>query len=352
MHILIIGNGFDLAHGLPTRYSDFMKQIQIGSDFHNFVVNDSGFNKKIFNRVKDSIVLKHLKRELQKNEGWIDFENEIREIIDGMCELPSLLKRKTYIQNKEVVSNFVLEGERINEVAPFIYRILLHHKEIKYQWTLDELRKLEKNVHRQIQDFIDLFKEYIVWIIQTKMDSLSQISIFSKMTVDCLLSFNYTPTFLKLYDIKEKNICHVHGEISENGNNGIVMGVGSDFYDEHKHDRYIEFFKFYQCYKHSTNKNYLDWIDRLKNGHISWDTTFESSGKDNSFISIFGHSLDPTDRNILKPFLDLKDIPVYIYYLNEMNRFELEKNLLKILGKELFSTYLAEKNPKIQFKKI
>jgi hypothetical protein len=56
MHILIIGNGFDLAHGLPTRYSDFMKQIQIGSDFHNFVVNDSGFNKKIFNRVKDSIV--------------------------------------------------------------------------------------------------------------------------------------------------------------------------------------------------------------------------------------------------------------------------------------------------------
>ena len=52
------------------------------------------------------------------------------------------------------------------------------------------------------------------------------------MKVDCLLSFNYTPTFLKLYDIKEKNICHVHGEISENGNNGIVMGVGSDFYDE------------------------------------------------------------------------------------------------------------------------
>ncbi len=35
MHILIIGNGFDLAHGLPTRYSDFMKQIQIGSDFHS-----------------------------------------------------------------------------------------------------------------------------------------------------------------------------------------------------------------------------------------------------------------------------------------------------------------------------
>ena len=317
MHILIIGNGFDLAHGLPTRYSDFINQIQIGTDFHNFVLNDSGFSKKKFNRVKDSIVLKYLRSELQINEGWIDFENEIREIIDGMCDLSSLLRRKTYIQNKEIVSKLVLEGDRSSDVSPFIYRILLHHKGIKYQWALEEFRKLENNVHGQIQDFIDLFKEYIVWIIQTKMDSLSQINSFSKMKVDCLLSFNYTPTFSKLYDIKNENICYVHGEISKDNNNGIVMGIGSDFYDEHK---YVEFFKFYQCYKHSTNKNYLDWIDRLKNGHISWDTTFESSGTDNSAISIFGHSLDPTDRNILTPFLDLKDIPVYIYYLNDMNR--------------------------------
>ena len=352
MHILIIGNGFDLAHGLPTRYSDFISQIQIGSDFYNFVLNDSGFSKKMFNRVKDSIVLKHLKSELQINEGWIDFENEIREIIDGMCELPSLLRRKTYIQNKDIVSKLVLEGERINDVSPFIYRILLHHKEIKYQWTLEEFRKLENNVHRQIQDFIDLFKEYIVWIIQTKMDSLSQINIFSKMKVDCLLSFNYTPTFSKLYNIKNENICYVHGEISEDGNNGIVMGVGSDFYDEHKHDKYVDFFKFYQCYKHSTNNNYLAWINKLEKGHISWGTSFESLNTDNTFISIFGHSLDPTDRNVLKPFLDLKDIPVFIYYINDRNRFELEKNLLKILGKELFSEYLTEKNPKIQFKKI
>ena len=35
-----------------------------------------------------------------------------------------------------------------------------------------------------------------------------------------------------------------------------------------------------------------------------------------------------------------------------MSRFELEKNLLKILGKERFSKYLAGENPKIQFKKI
>ena len=27
MNILIVGNGFDLAHGLPTKYADFLKFI-------------------------------------------------------------------------------------------------------------------------------------------------------------------------------------------------------------------------------------------------------------------------------------------------------------------------------------
>ena len=28
MNILVIGNGFDLAHGLPTKYADFLKFIE------------------------------------------------------------------------------------------------------------------------------------------------------------------------------------------------------------------------------------------------------------------------------------------------------------------------------------
>ncbi len=29
MNILVLGNGFDLAHGLPTRYIDFLKWIEV-----------------------------------------------------------------------------------------------------------------------------------------------------------------------------------------------------------------------------------------------------------------------------------------------------------------------------------
>lgn len=29
MNILVIGNGFDLAHGLPTKYSDFLEFLKV-----------------------------------------------------------------------------------------------------------------------------------------------------------------------------------------------------------------------------------------------------------------------------------------------------------------------------------
>ena len=29
MNILVIGNGFDLAHGLPTKYGDFLEWVKV-----------------------------------------------------------------------------------------------------------------------------------------------------------------------------------------------------------------------------------------------------------------------------------------------------------------------------------
>ena len=39
MNILLIGNGFDLAHHLPTRYQDFLEFIKV-SLLYNFI-NDT-----------------------------------------------------------------------------------------------------------------------------------------------------------------------------------------------------------------------------------------------------------------------------------------------------------------------
>lgn len=354
MHILIIGNGFDIAHGLPTRYSDFITNVQNNSEFSKYVLRNEN-SQTLFNRVRQSKIFEYMCSKLSDNNDWIDFENELLEIVDSICDMPSLFKRYTYVENKSVISKLLLDSDKIHESSPFIYRILMGIGVLKRYWSNWELLDLEKNIHRQIQDFIDLFKEYILWITQYKLDTVSGIKMFQDMKIDYLLSFNYTTTFLKLYNDHQKlipeNVCYVHGKIDEQTNTGIVMGIGSDFYDEVKHEKYVDFFKFFQCYKHSTSNDYLNWIRKYE----SWD--FDDPGTmahnlTDCTVSIYGHSLDPTDRNILKPFFDMDRITINIYYLNKDSKRKLERNILKILGKDLFTKYMTGTKSKIQFKHI
>lgn len=354
MNILIIGNGFDLAHGLPTRYSDFLNSIKERSDFYQFISKDAGFKIKIFNRVRGSVILRYMKKQLQSHNGWIDFENELKEIIESMCGLPEIFRRYTYMKNKEIESDFIINADKIEELSPFLYRVLLKNKSLKERWSQKEIYELENKVHNEIKDFISLFKEYIIWINKSQMQGLTKKQLFMDMRIDHLLSFNYTPTFLELYNtdgkVLQDNICFVHGKIDSNESSEIVMGIGSDFYDENKHEKYVEFFKFFQCYKYSTSTSYLKWIENVSREY--YDVNAERIVKENCEVYVYGHSLDPTDKNILKPFLDLENSMVHIYYINKSNKEQLERNLLKILGKDLFSNYLMGEHPKVQFIQI
>ena len=59
VHVLVIGNGFDLNLGLPTSYTDFL-------DSHHF---------EAF-RIKAPIMSKRLTA-VQRNNGWVDIEDEL-----------------------------------------------------------------------------------------------------------------------------------------------------------------------------------------------------------------------------------------------------------------------------------
>lgn len=74
-----------------------------------------------------------------------------------------------------------------------------------------------------------------MWVNTVELPKKSPISLIDEIKIDHFLSFNYTPTFLKLYSsasaLSQKNICYVHGRLDEDSNAPIVMGVGSDFYN-------------------------------------------------------------------------------------------------------------------------
>ena len=102
MNILIIGNGFDIAHGLPTSYLDFLDMCVALNKYniHNIstecvmLKDDKGIGSKRTNDFYKTIGYKalndfislvssnywvgHFKKQKRLiGEKWIDFENEI-----------------------------------------------------------------------------------------------------------------------------------------------------------------------------------------------------------------------------------------------------------------------------------
>ncbi|MEY8484362.1 AbiH family protein [Lachnospiraceae bacterium 48-21] len=106
MNILIIGNGFDLAHDLPTQYVLFLNYTKVCASYgkiNNQIKKKEkekvrGVDQSLINHfaylisckkerfdeisalVENNIWLKHFDR-IQTGEGWIDFESEISRIV-------------------------------------------------------------------------------------------------------------------------------------------------------------------------------------------------------------------------------------------------------------------------------
>lgn len=131
MNILIVGNGFDLSHYLPTKYDHFMvamKAIENFDEWNDGINFDDlfgllyekedyffGYTKAIYKtkRIKiSSAQVDNLKQKLESNvwykyfsehdydfEGWVDFEQKINEALNQILRLI-----ETYNNSRERVS--------------------------------------------------------------------------------------------------------------------------------------------------------------------------------------------------------------------------------------------------------
>lgn len=107
MNILVIGNGLDLAHNLPTTYVDFLNFIKViqgiirkNKPMHNWTILDERINIMIRgkihksrlededewkNLIENNIWIKYFNKISKgKNGNWVDFEKEISIIIKSL----------------------------------------------------------------------------------------------------------------------------------------------------------------------------------------------------------------------------------------------------------------------------
>ena len=62
MNILIIGNGFDLAHDLPTRYSDYVDQVAQKQEFWKYLRDNKADSSRFerYRHVQGSILFEYI----------------------------------------------------------------------------------------------------------------------------------------------------------------------------------------------------------------------------------------------------------------------------------------------------
>lgn len=279
MNILMIGNGFDLAHGLPTQYKDFlkfvevMKQIITIDNLHKIdwkdtrneiqmLIRDNMGNKKnnIFSQagkwkelIEGNFWIEYfLQCQSYLEENWIDFESEIRNVIRHFHA--NILN--TNINNKasrlEISNDFLkdffitdvdkLEQDRAEDLQREIdnYKASLtvseysdyknlydieHPKNILSDITYGEImRKLEQDLNNLIFALEIYIADYIDNIpIKCKSPDIeSLLNSSDENTLNRFISFNYSHTLSRVYGVEViddehgYNFDFIHGEARKN----------------------------------------------------------------------------------------------------------------------------------------
>ncbi len=346
MKILIIGNGFDLAHHLPTQYSeflDFVKAYKEGGDSeYSDVLQEFRIKKKkiydeiellIHNNVLLAYFLSIYKERCREGKkGWIDFESEISVLVRNLDKAKMELKGSNTGNQEHSKMGY----STYTYLSFFINRILKNRHIIfaRTFFFISEIDDMANSILEDLNRLTRLLEIYLhEFVEEEKRDyRLPDIEGFK---FDHVLSFNYTDTYRKYYD-KESNAqyCFIHGKAKESRVETCNLVLGIDEYLSNSRvdsdNQFVWFKKFYQRIFKETGSEYLDWINEFKNNNRHSGL----SGPINMEIYIYGHSLDVTDKDILSRLILMDNAKTHIFYHNREAMGKQISNLVKIIGEE------------------
>lgn len=338
--LVIIGNGFDLAHGLPTSYRDFIDDFWMNfrdnvkseeykkfvnthdlydkyysnygiiknfmdlknsikefiSEYPNFVFDESRltfFTSKFSNREKifefKNAFFKLIN--IKNLQNWVDIENEYYRELKKIVKLTSISieekKQKTIILNEE-----------FEQVKNLLERYLKEKVEEQYDFRIFTNNPINDILLPELSHPFDE-KEYLKEFQQSDQlyvkEFLRKLNENYNLTTH-FLSFNYTKA-VEQYFIKfafPKQINYIHGKLNDSANT-VNFGFG----DEMDDNEYLKNFKSFQYLQNSNYKSLLDFVES--------DQKFQ--------VYIMGHSCGLSDRTMLNTIYEHPNcISIKVFY--------------------------------------
>lgn len=365
--ILILGNGFDLSMGRKTSYSDFVefannlfpiKDIQL-KEF----LDENNINIKEY---RDNFYLRFInENRITLGENWCNLEIMISQLAEAIfyfknnkeellraieeIELGSPIE---YSEHEVVFWNIFSDTE--NYLAKefiawtfFELNLQMGWEEMDVNYSIDKFNEEFINQLELLTELLEIYLSYRDYIdfeidkihpVETALDAIDDISASS------VISFNYTHTPYKLYRIPIENTHYIHGEINLSRHkseiNTMVFGIEDKEIDVNS--SLIPYQKYYQRIVKETGSEYLDFLKPRRAEDLY-------GGLKKKNIIVFGHSVDPLDKEIFQNCFTLTSHYPYNYrfiftYYNESTKRSIVKNLAIILGKDKLVELTGNKN--------
>ncbi|MCM1415751.1 MAG: bacteriophage abortive infection AbiH family protein [bacterium] len=390
MNILIIGNGFDLAHDLPTSYSDVLNflhkimhtstwhgtknefisthldKVDIDSPFYNYIIkafdsriennqgnctNSNPIIQEIYDNLDDNIWYTYFcilySKGKMRGINWIDFESEISHIIEHIDRE----EENIYLPFRNLESDKDEKLDIFFHVLPIGKFIHQADKAPDHQPTFRNF--LDKS-YSDLRQLIRCIEIYLTEYIETMPIAKFSPDIKS-LNIHAVLNFNYTHTYAKNYFAGDNvKIHYIHGETRISASlteNNMVLGI-DEYYDENEknnHTNYNIYKKFTQRILNETGFTYRNWIKNINDNYQRFQNRINKGYMEYDQIFIFGHSLDITDKDVLKDLIYRPSVQTTIFYHDKQQQTQQIANLVKMLGQNNFIEMVNHVPQKIKF---
>lgn len=272
--LYIIGNGFDLYHGVPSSYWHFRNYVE----------------------TKNTDLFDALERYFNPDQLWSNFEATLADLhTDHILD-----EAGNYYEN--------YGAENWSDA--------FHHD---YQYEISERIKLVT---------IELKKIFTEWVLSLNIP-LHRDNMLQLNREEIFLSFNYTPTLSKLYKVNPTNITYIHneaksedselllghgvnpGQFPERGSEDqdIRITEGQELVDQYFLDSYKPVYKIIE-----EKKQFFDSLQQIKE------------------VNIYGHSMADVDLPYFREIINRLDPSQVKWRVSYFKKEEYEQRLTTLVN--------------------
>lgn len=348
MKILVLGNGFDVDHGLPTSYREFLHFCLYitqdkgtrGANYEKLTTAQKQYvtlldkNKKLKDRflelLENNNLFWYFSIQLDRQgKNWIDLEREIKSIVHDLRAIE---------EEYDASNHFQYSAESEHKIHDLIEKLGIKNVD---SGKIDEvsLDYIHETLCNSLNGFSKALELYIVNFINTTTIKGVSPDIV-EFDATNIITFNYSNTYERVYSGAHwrEEIEHIHGSAQDNNaeETNVILGITTPAEKQDK-NRYVEFEKYFQRITKRTGSRYKEWLMSVPDGAKTIEIMF------------FGHSLDASDSDIINDLVSNPNTTITICYHSEKSQKDIVANLIEIIGKQKLIEYVSGRKPKISF---